>query len=437
MPLKPFLTPEFTSEDWQCRTLRTPNNKEWLGVFNSALLEMTNEYSWEQVETSDLTIEEAIAIVQGILVEFFATEECTGDGACLQPDGSRVLSLSLDGHIRQLANGAWEAPADDYTIPPVPEREETTALERRCAAALNAQNVLKEVYEVAADAIAGGLDEAEIIAAMAAYLVAAIGIWLGLAIAALAFAVLALFRAFIEIAEFMTIDLWDAAFSDLLTCVLFGCASDDGDVVTFDFTCVNEQMAASVDLSGIDALNQLRLFGQVSFILNVIGVDGLNAAGATTAITTGDCDECEAWCHEFDFELDDQGWSPDVLSGQDLAVWSSGNGWRRACSGSTPYCSRAVFIHIEVNAYLTSIGVETINQNHQQAGVAYNSPYYPSEDGTLISETDAIVVWSPEQFVTTLGVGFDKTGAGGGLTSKIVRVVLNGTGTNPFTDNCE
>lgn len=329
MPPVPFLTPSTTSVERQCRTLRTPTNKEWLGVFNSALYELTNPYNWQQVNPTDLTVDEAIALVEEVLTEFFLTAECTENGACLQPDGSRVLSLSLDGHIRQLDNGAWIAPTDDYTVPPVPAREEPTPYERRCLAAANAENVLKQTYEVAADAIAEGLDEAEIIAAMVAYLTAAIGLWLGLALAALAFALLALFRAFIEIAEFMTIDLWDEAFSDLLRCVLFNCADDTGDVVTFNFECVNMGMADAVDLSGIDALNQLRLFGQVSFILNIIGVDGLNAAGATTEITEAVCDDCADWCYTVDLATTNGGFT---VTGQTYysGTYNSGQGWAAA-----------------------------------------------------------------------------------------------------------
>lgn len=288
----PFLTPPSTSETVQCRTLITPNNKEWLGVFNSALLELINPYNWEQVNNTDLTIEEAIAIIEPILADFFATPECAEGGVCIQPSGNRIIRLGAGGHFEQMENGGWVEPTGDYTVPPVPERGEPTPEDRMCAAAANAENVLATLYEVVSDAVAEDLDEAETIALMVALLLAAVGLWLALAVEAIIWLTYALFVAFLEIAEYMTSDLWDAEFSQKLRCLLLACASDDGNVVTFDFNCVNEGLAEQVDLGGIDALNQLRLFGQVSFMLGVIGADGLNAAGATTAIEDANCEDC-------------------------------------------------------------------------------------------------------------------------------------------------
>lgn len=437
MPLKPFLTPQFTSLDYQCRTLRTPANKEWLGVFNSALLEMTNPYNWEQVETGDLTIEEAIEIVEAVLIEFFATEVCTENGDCLQPNGSRVLSLDLDGNIRQLSNGAWVTPTDNYTIPPVPEREEPTEIERRCAAAANAENVLRQVYEVAADAIAGDLDAAEVIAAMAAYFVAAIGLWLGLAFAALAFAALALFRAFIEIAEFMTIDLWDAAFSELLICVLFECAIDDDDVVTFDFTCVNEQMAAAVNLGGVDALNQLRLFGQVSFILNVIGADGLNAAGATTEIDDADCSNCdEEWCICFDFT------SPNGLQG-----WTIGNGFQDAgglsdptssfdaLTVTSPTFSAPTFVH-QIEIWLNEDWSGTSPRVVVANDATFTMPWLADGTGNLPDHFYVVI----DAEIDTFAINMDRyVGAVERFGAmRVTQICVMGIGSNPLgEDNCE
>lgn len=154
---KPFLTPEFTSEDWQCRTLRTPNNKEWLGVFTSALEEMTNPYNWEQVEPTDLTIEQAITIVQSILIEFYATETCST--GCELPDlNSPPFRLGINGRFEMLDpdTGEWGTPTGEYEIPPTPARTEPTADERRCAAAANAAYVLQLVYEAITDEIALG-----------------------------------------------------------------------------------------------------------------------------------------------------------------------------------------------------------------------------------------------------------------------------------------
>lgn len=455
---KPFLTPVFTSEDWQCRTLRTPNNREWLGVFNSALLELLSPYNWEQVNDTDLTIEEAIAMCEEILIEFFATPECTDAGACLQPDGARVIRLNSSGHFEQLANGAWIPPTDDYAVPPVPERTEPTPYDRKCAAAANAANVLKQTYEIVSDGVADGLSEAEISALVAAFLLATIGSWLALAFIALLAVVAALFIAFIEIAQFMTIDLWTAEFDDLLKCLLLECATDDGDVVTFDIACFNDKYAATVDLLSPDALDQLRLFGQVWFMLSVIGADGLNAAGATTAITDANCDDCGGWCYEWDFELTDGDWAqvPPGTSGN-YGTYSAGVGWTTTDAIDTiptpDVYNRMLYVgldwgtlttltHVEIEMEYTkgsffsvrrALGCE-IGENFATTIIDINST--TTLTGTFQLEwdgeqsSDSIVVFMRSSAVTGSPV------YSGSCVVK--RVLLRGLGDNPFgEDNCE
>jgi len=54
-----FLTPPDIPEGEDCRTLKIPNSLYWLGVFNSALLDLTNPAKWKQVNDTDLTPDEA------------------------------------------------------------------------------------------------------------------------------------------------------------------------------------------------------------------------------------------------------------------------------------------------------------------------------------------------------------------------------------------
>jgi len=103
--------------------------------------------------------------------------------------------------------------------------------------------------------------------------------------------------------EFVGADLWDDDFTNVLTCILTDCATNDGGVVTFDWDCFNNALAAQVTIVPL-TFDQLRLFGQIEYLLLVIGgVDALNTAGATTAITDDDCSFCENdWCYHFDDE---------------------------------------------------------------------------------------------------------------------------------------
>lgn len=440
MPVKPFLTPEFTSEEWQCRTLITPNNKEWLGVFNSALLELLNQYNWEQVETSDLTIDQAIALCEGVLTEFFATEECAPDGACLQPSGSRVLRLGSGGSIQQLANGAWEAPTDEYALPPTPERDEPTVYERRCMAAANAENVLAQVYEMVSDMVAAEANETEIMIAVAALVASLLGLAFGFVLPALVGVFFVAWEVFLEIAAFMTEDLWDAAFSDSLRCILFECANDDGNVVTFDWNCVNEGMAAAVNPLDPTFLVQVRLFGQVSFMLNVIGAEGLNAAGATTEVVSADCEECGEWCYEWDLTLTNGGFAHiDTGTGN----WVSGTGWVGVVNAGTvrirlikSFPGDIRLTHMDVRFNMTpGTGTPAGGANGKLdgsyiPGMVSSSPSY--------NGTDILSGWAGDQIADQMTLEFRTGTSGSNGTVTITKVLLTGYGDNPFgEDNCE
>jgi hypothetical protein len=322
--LRGFPTPNFVASDGGYIVFKIPSNNEWAGLILGAAQLLAQSYNWYQ--WGDMTPEEAAEAFR-VIVNQAPYDTC----GCNQPGGSRVLRVNNDGHIQQLTDGEWTEPTDDYAIPPVPPREEPTCDERRCAAAANAANVLQQLYEEVADAVAEGADEAEALAILIGAAVIIIGGWLGLALAALVGLITGGFFAFLEIAEFMTADLWTSDFTDKLQCFLYECSSCDGDVVTFDFQCLREKMAKYTDILDPNVITNIRLFGQVDFILYTIGVDGLNAAGATTAITDANCDECEnTWCYAAFLDVNDGGFELFTGGPGTPGNYSSGQGWEAA-----------------------------------------------------------------------------------------------------------
>lgn len=441
-----YQTPPSTPLDVVCRTLRIPSSLEWLGIFNAAMLTMLNVYNWEQVNDTDLTVDETIALVSAMLIDYWDTQGCTTNEMPFQPGGYALLRLGAGGHVQQAILDEWGAPVGDYAIPPVPEREEPTTYERKCLAAANAANVLYLVYEAVTDAVAQGLSETEIVALMVAIAVATVGLFLGLVIEALVWALYALFLAFIEIAEFMTIDLWDATFTEMLTCVLYNCAADNGNVITFDWQCVNDGIATTVDLNNANALDQLRLFGQVSFMLSVIGVDGLNAAGATTAITAYDCDGCGVWCYEWDLTQGLGGWT---------LVWGVATVGGIEAANDVANSTRRATISMTFPADIQITKMEMVfsamagnTPNYQYATMILYNPPDPqwrvdaNYSGTV---TDVLFtnVPAPQDggyVAESMLVSLMVDAAAGGYTGwgYIKTVRLFGNGENPFgEDNCE
>lgn len=283
--LRGFPTPNNIPADGGYIVFRIPSDNEWAGLILGAAQLLAQEYNWYQ--WGDMTPEEASQAFQ-VIVNQAPYDTC----GCTLPNGSRVIRIGADGHFEELGeDGLWGPPSGDYAIPPVPARTGGTPEDQQCLAAANAANVLEQLYENLADSWAEGLTTAEAatnwILALAALIAAPFGL-IGEAIVAIAALV---FNVLYETLEFIGADLWDATFTEALKCILYNCSNNLDGVVTFDFACVNDALAAQTNPFDLSA-SQLRLFGQIQYIFSFIGVDGLNLAGATTAITSADCDEC-------------------------------------------------------------------------------------------------------------------------------------------------
>jgi len=289
----PYLTPDELPEDGLCRPLFIPNSPEWLAIVSGALTELTFRWNWQQ--EGSVTVDQAVAAMVD-LVDNYYSEACDN---CELPEGGSVIRLTADGHIQVLSEGVWVTPEDgDYFIPPPAAREEGTTSEQKCLAAANAVNVLETLYESLSDSWNASLDEAE---ALTAFIEAAT-LAVGFAFAPIAFGIAAfflpIFFAMYALLEFVIADLWDEVVSEQIKCFLYECASNDAGVVTFDYECFLAKMRANINLFDLTE-DQLRLYGQIAYLVNFIGgADGLNLAGGTTAITEATCDEC-ATCEDY------------------------------------------------------------------------------------------------------------------------------------------
>lgn len=380
---KGFPTPNSTPDDTVRRIFIVPNSEDWLGLLEGAAQVLLDE--WRYYDWGAMSPAEAATAWNGIVLASY-TNLCQ----CALPGGGKVIRLNPStGHLEELGeDGEWDTPTGDYAVPPITPREGGTPEDQMCLAAANAANVLMILYESITDSIAGELETAEAYAALVTAFIAAVG-W---EFAPIAFAIaaffLTVFAVVYEIVKLIGSDLWDETFTDVLKCALYGCASDEDGVITFDWDCTQRTLAA-----GTDALNfdQLRLFNQLNFIIQVIGgADGLNQAGATTAITDADCSGCAptSWCYA---------WDVDELSSWDncfgRGTYSAGVGWVSGVGtgyvASTPNSGNNSDLHanpnhweIDVTAVLAAdngyISVAEINGFCDFTGL---DPGYASLDG--------------------------------------------------------
>lgn len=325
---KRFLTPNAPTGGVFCRTVRLPDDPEWIALFDGVFSELAEIWVWRQNGT--LTEEEAAAA----WLEIFLDQD-DGCSSCAQPGGEPIVRLNEDGEFEELIDGDWAPPAGDNEIPPTPPREDGTDQEKRCLAAANATNVLKVLYEEVTDMYLDGLTLLEAIAHFVAFVAAIILLPGGLIAAAIALA-LVLFRIMFETAEFVTADYWTTAFDDKMQCALYECSSVDGeDVVTFDYMCFQDLLAVKIN-AGEDPL-EVVLWGQVQAMLMFLGVDGLNLAGATTAITTAEC-LC-GWTYRWNFLETDGDFAYDGdQSPYNVGTWTLGLGWGMVDTGADNGC---------------------------------------------------------------------------------------------------
>lgn len=76
MVRKLFICPADFGVSEQCRVLSIPNTQEWLGIFNAALLTLTNVYNYEQLNETDLTPEQCAERAMSIYVSYLNNDPC-------------------------------------------------------------------------------------------------------------------------------------------------------------------------------------------------------------------------------------------------------------------------------------------------------------------------------------------------------------------------
>jgi hypothetical protein len=251
-------------------------------------LELTKNYNWEQFGSA--SPEEVAEAMLSMYLDY-VSEPC-GGGGC-----RRIYRIGQGGQIEMSddAGETWQSAAAE--IPPTPARNEPTEEERLCSAAANVVNVLHQTYEEMIDAwqLDSSVDFG--IGAFATILGLLVGSWLGVVTAAAIPFVWELFGGVYSTIGTFLQDAWDSDFTNDLTCLFLEAATDTGGVVTFDWGAISQSLADRVAETAApeDAL----LWLQLNYMVLFIGVEGLNAAGATTGVV-GDCDHCTCEYY-FDF----------------------------------------------------------------------------------------------------------------------------------------
>jgi len=347
--------------------------------------------------------------------------------------------------LQQLVGGAWVTPEGDYAIPPTPERSEPTPEERRCLAAANAANVLKLLYEDLSDSFAESLSAVDAAVKLGVAIVGGIGLLFGLISTSLISAAGAAFAGVYAGVEFITADVWTSEFDEILACILYDCSSSDGDVVHFDYDCFFQRLWDATDLFDVTFAEQ-RLFYQISVIMNFLGVEALDAAGATTAVTSFDCDGCaQAWCYRWWGEGFEQGdWEMLQWAETTPTVYEDDKvvgGFQT--TGTPTYAHIAEIAYPAIAGNVTYIGFSI--DYDRTGGAAANYAWLEingvdvAHSPNLSGAGTALLVWegSRDDITSLHVVGGVESNSGGGGHFWFTSVTMRGDGENPIgADNC-
>jgi len=409
----PYLTPQELPEGDDCRPLFIPANTEWLALFGGALTELIKSYNWE--DSGGLTIAETVEKMTEIINAWYS-DPCVN---CELPGGGRLIRINIDGHVQELVGDEWVEPTGDYELPPIEEREGGTIDDQICLAAKNAANVLQLLYENLSDSFNGDLDEAEAVTALIGAVIGFIGAAAGAITYSIARVALWIFSILYSVLEFAIADLWTPEFTDQLVCILKDCASNDGGVVTFDWDCFNAGLNEQLNSFSLTS-EQLRLYVQIQLMLSIIGgVDALNLAGATTAITDDEC-PC-GWCYTWDQDAFEADWTED---------FSGFNGnW-------------FVDYHLEfaetlrINSCVMEVEVVSLGTSQRAGWWTFNYSGMINDEPLSFGTNLVEMTGMPRDLDGAAVSAAPSSGTSGSIY--IRRVTMTGDGNNPFgTDNCD
>lgn len=283
-------------------------------------------FSAQDVETHTLRIEhtgvandDAVPTARGYAAEVVRKHiEWSVPGSA---STTRIWRVGTGGKLQYSddVGESWDDAEELPEYPQLPERQEASDEEKRCLASRNAAEVLYLVWAEMVDEANGSGSTEFLIATLAGLIGAAIGTFFALPFLVSASFGLARFAGVVSLLLGVVVGVWNDDKTEQLTCLLYENSQVVGGAVVFDFASI---------AANIDRISDVRIAAVLSLIMNAIGSDGLNHAGATTSVADYDCDQCGSWVYTM---------TPENARGR---VEFSVNEWS-LCNGSPTWGAQA------------------------------------------------------------------------------------------------
>jgi hypothetical protein len=205
---------------------------------------------------------------------------------------------------------------------------------------------------------------------------------------------------------------------ETLLCIVYCNTPDDGVYTESDWQAI--KLGITTELTGIASTflhDNINAFG-------LVGLNNASRAGINAGLDCGDCDCPSEWCYEWNFVTDDGDFTAT------FGTWTLGVGWVGTTAGTgksiilTKAMASTEITHVEIDVTYADEGnalVKVGTVNTVDVSNVTTDTY--SWNG---SATDNDITLNPS------------SGASQGADVTMTRVLMRGTGANPFGDNnCE
>jgi len=419
-----WLTPDTPApETVRGRVFEIANDPLLVGAVSGALLDLTRAENWEDFGTMAAA---DVAELMNVALEAFLNSDGVGGGPCI-----RYRRSPTTGRFEQSDDGeTWEETTGDEAISEPGNRAEDTTEQRKCAAATNAAYVLYLLYVEALDLLEASVPLGDAYGEISNYVGELLEAAIGLVLTKFAPIVGWAWSLFYGILEVLQLNVWSADFNEALVCILKEKATDTDGVITFNFAEVRTEIGKTY----FNNVASMLLIGQVIYLLEIIGPQGLNLAGATTAVP-GDCDGCGEWCYYID-NLQQAGFTLArgyFNAAGDVFENNPGGGWGYDASlvVDTSECmiTRVSFYH-QQTSYTGTLAASVL----PSAGPISNQ-FTHVGGGPITFITDDNAAWYTNSGSSTIRLW--KALDGSNHNSQVNWVKIYGTGPTPFgASNC-
>lgn len=278
-----FLTPPDLPDATITRCLTIPASKEWLGIFNAALLQAAASYNYEQVNDTDLD-PETVANRCYQVYEAYLREECEVVSCSCEPTLTRwtedgTLQTSTDGGIEWVDTPLADIRNNAPLFPPLSGADGDV---KRCK---GAENVVAN-FQGQIDQYVDQLNLLSDVMEMFTVVAGTVTIFLGTFAPITAFIATLAFELVAEGASAVSAafdgDVWDR-----LRCNVYCAMLPDGTVTAAGIAAIHDQI--DEDETGVTNI----LLHQM---VDTLGANGLTNMGRTGHGTGEDCGDCECNC---------------------------------------------------------------------------------------------------------------------------------------------